>query len=610
VRLLPLLAILALPPRLHAQQAAQPATPTIRAQARLVVVDVVVTDAKQNPIHNLKAADFTLLENNAPQQIKSFEEHAAPTDADIAKLPPMPKMLPGYFTNYTPAPSGGALNVLLLDTLNTPMDAQAYVRDQLLEYLKNAPPGAPIAIFGLTQRLILLQAFTSDPAVLKASVVARDKAEMSPLLDDPLNGTASESITDFMKGTTRGDPIESQMTAAIKQTESQHNSQQLETRALLTLTAMDQLARYLESMPGRKNLIWFSGSFPLSLMPDGELADPFAYVANFAGEYRETTNLLTRAQVAVYPIDARGIVTNTVHAASSGARDYSRTPHNFAKDQANFYNKLFSEHDTMQQMARDTGGRAFVDTDGLTKALGDAIASGASYYTLSYTPSDPRWNGKYRKIQIKLDSNRTATLAYRRGYYADDPDAPAKPGRESAASPNRPSAEVTAMTVAMMRGAPTPTEILLKTRILPAAGDPEPEVAKGNTLNPDPALKLKGPFRRILIDSEADPGALFFTTTPDGHHRCEVEFVTFVYNREGTVVDAIDTPAAANLTPERYAAILRSGLPFHQEISVPIQGEYFIRTAVHDMRTGRVGAVEVPVAAIANLPPLNLPPIK
>jgi hypothetical protein len=159
------------------------------------------------------------------------------------------------------------------------------------------------------------------------------------------------------------------------------------------------------------------------------------------------------------------------------------------------------------------------------------------------------------------------------------------------------------MQVGMMRGSPAPTEILLKVRILPASTSTEPAVAEGNALNPD--RKVDGPFRRFFIDLEADPGAIEFTTTPDGNHHCSVEFVTFVYDRDGAMVDAIDTPVKANLTPARYLAVLHSGLPFHQEVSVPAKGEYFLRTAVHDKQTDRVGAVEVPVAAVANLAPLT-----
>jgi hypothetical protein len=139
------------------QLPSQSGVATLRAGTQLVVVDVVVTDKNQKPIHGLKASDFTLTEENTPQTIKHFEEHTALTPADATKFPALPKFPPGIFTNYTPAPVNGAVNLLLLDALNTPVRDQAYVRQQLLAYLNATPPGTRIAIFGLATQLTILQ---------------------------------------------------------------------------------------------------------------------------------------------------------------------------------------------------------------------------------------------------------------------------------------------------------------------------------------------------------------------------------------------------------------------------------------------------------------------
>jgi VWFA-related protein len=192
-----------------------PATPqnpqtdaTLYARSDLVVVDVGVTNDNHKPAHGLKLSDFTMLEDKVPQQVASFEEHTA---TRVAKPPPMPVMPTGTFTNYTPAPASDPMNILLLDALNTPTSAQAYVRRQLLEYLKQTPPGTRIAIFGLTRRLVLLQGFTSDVELLRAAVFGKGKAKTSDLLDDP-----RDTITDFMGSTTGSDPMASQMIANVK----------------------------------------------------------------------------------------------------------------------------------------------------------------------------------------------------------------------------------------------------------------------------------------------------------------------------------------------------------------------------------------------------------
>ena len=79
-------------------------------------------------------------------------------------------MPPGTFTNYTPVAPDSTLNILLIDALNTPMQDQMYVRQQLDDYVKHAKPGVSVAVFGLTNRLIMLQGFTADPSVLRAAV--------------------------------------------------------------------------------------------------------------------------------------------------------------------------------------------------------------------------------------------------------------------------------------------------------------------------------------------------------------------------------------------------------------------------------------------------------
>lgn len=156
---------------------------TLKTAARLVVVDVGVTDSKQNAIHNLKASNFVVLENGAPQQVTGFEEHVGLTAAQMAKIVPMRPLPPGIFTNFTPGLSGSAINLLLLDSLNTQMKDQSYVREQLREFLKNSPVGTRIAIFGLGERLMMLQGFTSDLALLKA-VVSESKPSASKTMPD------------------------------------------------------------------------------------------------------------------------------------------------------------------------------------------------------------------------------------------------------------------------------------------------------------------------------------------------------------------------------------------------------------------------------------------
>ena len=93
------------------------------------------------------------------------------------------------------------------------------------------------------------------------------------------------------------------------------------------LDAFNAIAHYLANFPGRKNVIWFSGSFPLNIEPDETLNDPFAVMEDSNQEFRETTNLLARSQIAVYPVDARGLMTSPVFDASNSGSKYVREAH-------------------------------------------------------------------------------------------------------------------------------------------------------------------------------------------------------------------------------------------------------------------------------------------
>ena len=190
---------------------------------------------------------------------------------------PCPNLAPGVFTNYTVAPAVGAVNVVLLDTLNTPLQNQSYVRGQLLAYIKDMKPGTRVAIFGMSRELHLLQGFTSNPEILKAAMTGKKGgAHSSTLMGNSVEGDlgADTAESDAMTEAAGNDPSLTEAIAGVQQFEAEQQAYQLEMRALYTLDCMNQLARYLAGIPGRKNLIWFSASFPVDLLPERRSAGP------------------------------------------------------------------------------------------------------------------------------------------------------------------------------------------------------------------------------------------------------------------------------------------------------------------------------------------------
>jgi VWFA-related protein len=586
-----------------------PPAPSLTTATQLVILDVVVTDSKQNPVHNLSASDFTVLENNAPQRIKSFEEHSTAS----AKPEPPLNLPPGNFTNYTSVPAGSALNILLLDTLNTPMDAQTYVHNQIRLYLKNSPPNAPLAIFGLSSRLWLLQPFTADPELLR-SAIDRKSLKSSPLLNNAATGDKTESLSAQMLDS--GVYIPPEVIHRMQQFEGEQSSKDLQLRARLTLEALSELARYLAGLPGRKNLIWFSGSFPISILPDRSLLDPFSVAGDSSDQFRKTTELLARSQVAVYPIDARGLAGPSVYSVEDSGEQYNINVHPdaFNKDLSDAARTKADDNSTMLQMAEQTGGHAFLNTNGLAGAVARVIADGSNYYTLTYTPTDITDDGRFRGIKLKL-RRAGLTLAYRRGYYADAPKTPAKSRPSLAAASTSGFTKLTSiaplpvadpMHNTMIFGSPAPTQITLKVLVVPAAGQPEETVASGNFAIPD--AHLIGPYRRYDITIAVDPSAVVFTPGSDGNRHADLMFRTYLYSHDGKLLNTSSRVGEENLTSVVYERTLRTGVFFHQQISVPLKGEFYLRVGVHDVTADRDGAVEIPVASVKDLPPVAEPP--
>jgi VWFA-related protein len=390
----------------------------------------------------------------------------------------------------------------------------------------------------------------------------------------------------------------------MQQFEAEHSSGDLQARAQYTLDALNQLARYLAGLPGRKNLIWFSGSFPISILPDGNLLNPFAITSDSSGKFRRTTALLAQSQVAVYPIDARGLTGPSVYSVEASGKQYnSDLDPNAGRNQDQFTNNLndsirqnADENSTMLQMAEQTGGHAFINTNGLADAVARAINAGSNYYSLTYSPTNFVNDGKFRRIQLKLQ-RQGLTLAYRRGYYADPPPTTTTDDASSADP----------MRNAMIFGSPSPTQITLKVLVVPAAGKPEDTLSRSNYAIP--SARLTGPYRRYDITIAADPADIVFTLAVDGSRHANLLFRTYLYSRDGKLLNTSSRVDERSFTPQLYTRALHAGLLFYQEISVPLKGDYYLRIGVHDVTADHDGALEIPVDAVKNLPPLTAPPV-
>lgn len=225
----------------------------LKSITRLVVVDVVATD-KNGAVTDLKSDDFTVLEDGKEQKIRVFnfqQPHALPVGSAAVALPKLPE---NVYSNAARYNASSALNVVLLDALNTNLPHQAYVRDQMIRYLEKMPEGQPVAVYALSTKLTLLQDFTDDPVVLK-KVAKELKLRTSPLQDNPAGGPDTELLP---AGFADAGLVPAQMLNAMQSFEQERVAFQTDLRVTYTLNALNSIARSLSGYPGRKNLIWIS----------------------------------------------------------------------------------------------------------------------------------------------------------------------------------------------------------------------------------------------------------------------------------------------------------------------------------------------------------------
>lgn len=529
--------------------------PTLRSEATNVVLDVVVTQ-KGKPVPGIDRSRFHILENNREQTIASLEEHT-PAASVPAKLHPLP---PHTYNNLPAYPSTGTLNVLLLDGLNTPLGNQVEVRKKMLKHLATVRPGTVMAIFALSSKLRMIQGFTTDSSALVAALgKAQANPSQSPQLGDVTN-SAFDSITSSLNLIHAG-------AADLNMVQSFQTDVQVaqdDRRVQMTIQAMQQIARFLNGLPGRKNLIWFSSSFPI-VLDTGSAS--FSRVPNsYAEQLRTTTDLLAAARVAVYPVDPAGVATPvTFDVKNDGLNPPPTDP-------------TYDAHFTAEEIAAQTGGQAFFNNNDFGLAVDNAIQNGSAYYTLAYTPTAKDFHGEFRKFKVRVDGC-DCQLAYRPGYYAEP-------------AGKTPSQTAALITGATQHGAPPSTGMLFQARVLPST---DPAVADAHlpaTPLGDAGATLKQPTRRFVADIVVDARTLQLPSLPDGSRQLALDFALIAYDAEGHRVNSLDRNLKAVLPANKIAQILASGAPVRMAIDVPAAPASLV-IAVHDALSSRVGSLEI-----------------
>jgi VWFA-related protein len=543
-----------------------PDVPVFRTSARQVLVDVVVNKRNGDPVPGLPQSDFSIAEDGKPRTIDFFEEHSASASAPVAQ-PAMPPMPPGAVTNVSTAAPSAALYVFLLDSLNTEPQDQVFVREQVLSYLRKMDSGTQVAVFSLGSSLHLLQGFTSDAAALLAAVSRKEARR------DAMAQTRSDNADDADAIATL-QAMRSNGAAALQGAQTNAHAYSFGARASMTFEALNALARYLQGIPGRKNLVWFASSFPVVFFPTSAQLDQLKNNPNLPGyinHVERTANLFTLSKVAVYPVSGAGVMSSNVGLADSGGSGRAGGSNGTGALAAESLNSA-SELTSMEQLASSTGGRAFTTND-IDAALRRIVHESDVYYTVGYMPTDTATDGGFRRIDVKVAGGKYK-LAYRQGYNAD-----------SASTDDAPAEDPIAPLLQL--GLPNATGIFYGVAAAPSA-DHGSERAGQNA-------QVKSPFTRYTISFTIRAQDVAFGQAPNGDRIAKLLIGVKAYGEDGTALNWQANREAAELSPAEYASMVKTGLPVTLDLDLPANTSAQIVTAVYDWNTNRSGTLEIPL---------------
>ncbi|HXM41324.1 MAG TPA: VWA domain-containing protein [Bryobacteraceae bacterium] len=519
---------------------AQMPEPIIRTTTRLVQINVIATKGGA-PVPGLKKEDFQVFDNGKRQEIRQFSEETR------AMLPSASAPLPqGTFTNQLEQRSGtpAAVTAILLDGVNTRFSDQTAARKQVVQFLKQIQPEDRIAIYTLDSRgLRVLHDYTTDSSDLVAKL-AKYQGDIAPdvtggsALIDPLGGWLGSG----------GDSYERAFF--------------LNDRILQTLHAIEYIAQNLAPLPGRKNLIWVSSAFPLQVGffgsgggggggraggggrsgPTGMSPSSFPrQQQTWTADAAKTIRALNDANLAIYPVDARGLV------ASASSRVSSR---------------VYVNQSTMEELASRTGGRAFTNTNDIAGAIRTAVEDSAVTYTLGFYPQNDKFDNSFHNLKVKLVDFPHLDLRYRKGY-VDQSTPPQDEGLRRQA---------------------------LRDAVL------SPMDANGIGLRADVHQTSAGFDLTLRVDPKS-----ILLDPQGGRWAGKLDLLFVEKDAHGAQTYGVDDTMALELKQQSYDRIQKEGLVYHRVLPATGQASE-IRVVVRDTSTGAVGSITAPLNTIPSQP--------
>ncbi len=366
---------------------------TFRVQSELVLVNITVRDKSGNIVRGLKPEDFTILEDNKPQKVVSFdvENIDAVANQDVAQTKPLtgpPTEPPNSANTAAPASANQfkdrRLIVLFFDLSAMEPDeidravtaAEHYVDTQMA-------PADLVSIVSLGSALLVNQDFTADRDLLKKELRA-------------FSAGSGQGFEEGTTGTTEGTPDTGQPFTAD---DTEYNIFNTDRR----LEALRSVAEKLSHLQQKKSLIYFSSGMDRTGIEN-------------QSELRAAINAAVRSNMAIYTMDLRGLQALVAGGEAQNASMRGTSPYS-GQSTINALNSNFTTQESLVTLASDTGGRAFLDSNDFSQVFKGVQHDTSTYYLLGYHSSNPARDGRYRRIAVKVNV-AGVKVDFRRGYYA------------------------------------------------------------------------------------------------------------------------------------------------------------------------------------------------
>lgn len=524
---------------------------TVRIGTKLVQIDVAVTDKNDQVTRDLKLDNFELYEDGKKQQLQFIEFVDAQTGRrtrDSRAPQTMPSDSPAEIT-----PTNTSLKrviAFVIDDLTIPSEDMFTVRQMLRNFVENQMvDGDLVAIVRSVGGRGLFEQFTSDRDLLRRAI-SQLTPKSHPFATS--GGPAPERINPAdLVGSEAGGAL----IASVDNTVVDDTTQTL--RALMALSTSSFVVDNLRDLPGRKSMVLICGGLPILSSTSGTI------VGNVSQFFTQLADQAARSGVVINTMDVRGLksmrgvasFTDTpgrgALGASTGTGGFGRLPDPKITPAA-----PLEDHIGLRALSNATGGMAVLYTNNFEEGLSKVLRRNNGYYLLAYTPENDVFDGKFRKLQVKVKRDG-ARVYTREGYFAREDGGKSEPKTKEEA-------------------------VLLAARSPLAARDIN---LSANLLFKPTAFNKSDVDIHLLVDARN----LRFSQV-EGKHQTSFEVAGFVYDQFGKLRGGFSEIINASLSPDSYQKAIATGISYDAHTQLPA-GYYQLRVAVRENGSGNLGAI-------------------